>query len=162
MKTISPKTIDETWERISQASESESRALARKMQDEEPLIMVYLLAMDEELYDETERGRLMELGAIVWQIMRAGGQKLPRVTEAELQQAEEANLKWLEDLHEGREVDFLEATQNLMRDYNQTPLLGALLQALMQGHEDAPDLAPENIGMALVYLKTIIDCLDKE
>ena len=40
--------------------------------------------------------------------------------------------------------------------------MGALLEALMQGHEDAPDLAPENIGMALVYLKTIIDCLDKE
>ena len=31
----------------------------------------------------------------------------------------------------------------------------------MSDHEDAPELAPANIGMSLLYLKTVIDCLDQ-
>jgi len=161
MKTIPIETVEEIWGRIAQASESESQALAQRMQKEQPVIMIYLLAMDEGLFEETERGRLIELGAILWQAMAAAERGKRMITETEVEQAEEANLKWLEELDAGRETDFLAGVRGLLQGYNQMPLLGALLEALMQGHEEAPELAPENIGMALVYLKTVIDCLDK-
>jgi len=131
------------------------------MQKEQPVIMIYLVAMDEGVFEETERGRLIELGAIVWQATTAAGRGKRMITETEVEQAEEANLKWLEELDAGRETDFLAGVRDVLQGYNQMPLLGALLEALMQGHEEAPELAPENVGMALVYLKTVIDCLDK-
>jgi hypothetical protein len=31
----------------------------------------------------------------------------------------------------------------------------------MEGNEDEPDLAGDNVGLALLHLKTVIDCLDQ-
>jgi hypothetical protein len=39
--------------------------------------------------------------------------------------------------------------------------LGAVVEALMDGHEKEPNLAPEHLGLALIHLKTVIDCLDQ-
>ncbi len=36
-----------------------------------------------------------------------------------------------------------------------------MLELLMAGYEEEPEFAPENVGIALIYLKTIIDCLDQ-
>jgi len=161
MKAIPIEKVEEIWGRIAQASQSETQALALQMQSEQPVMMIYLLAMDETLFEETERGRLIELGAIIWQVMTTAGRGKRMITETEVEQAEEANIKWLEELDAGRETDFMASAGDLLQGYNQMPLLGAVLEVLMEGHEEAPELAPENVGMALVYLKTVIDCLDK-
>ena len=31
----------------------------------------------------------------------------------------------------------------------------------MSGHEDNPELAPEHIGLELLSVKTVVDCLDQ-
>jgi hypothetical protein len=49
----------------------------------------------------------------------------------------------------------------LSDSYNQMPLLGMILSALMADYADEPELAPDNLGLALLHLKTIIDCLDQ-
>ncbi len=51
--------------------------------------------------------------------------------------------------------------QKLVASYHQMPLLGAVLEALMTGNEDEPALAQEDTGLALLHLKTVIDCLDQ-
>jgi hypothetical protein len=164
MKTIPLETIDEVWERISNAGDKEIEVLARRMQEEQPFIMVYLLASGEaQGEEEGKAGDLLELGCIIWEAMSAGaGDKtLPRITGEELEAAEDANIKLLENLEEGSEMDWVNAGSFLISDYNQRHLLGAMLEALMSGYEDEPDLAPEEVGIWLVYLKTVIDCLDR-
>jgi hypothetical protein len=32
----------------------------------------------------------------------------------------------------------------------------------MSGHEENPELAPESIGMELLWLRTVIDCLHQQ
>jgi hypothetical protein len=161
MKTIPVEQIDLVWERMNQSTQEEAERLAQRMQRRQPAIMVYLLAMDESLYDEAERGRLMELGAIIWEVMSASHPKLREVTPAELDAAETANMQFLQQLDEGAEADFASAGQKMLARYNQMPLLGAVLEGLMAGHEERPELAPESTGPALLYLKTVIDCLDQ-
>jgi hypothetical protein len=161
VKTIPQEIIDETWDRIADMSEEEAQALAQQMQERQPFMMVYLLAADENWMAEDEPGRLLELGAIIWQIMSAAGKKLREVSGDELEACEEANVKFLEKLDEEPEMNFTDSVMKMMADYNQMPLLGAVVEALMEGYEETPELAPENIGMALLYLKTVIDCLDQ-
>lgn len=161
VKTIPQEVIDQTWERIADMSEEQAQALASRMQKQQPFVMVYLLAADENWMAEDEPGRLMELGAIIWQIMSSVGKKLREVSSDELEAAEEANLRFLEKLDEEPQMNFTDSVMKMMADYNQMPLLGAVVEALMAGYEDTPELAPENIGMALLYLKTVIDCLDQ-
>ena len=161
MNTISMDTVAEIWDRLCDANEEEAQALARRFQEEQPFIMIYLLAMDEEVMDEDERGDLMELGAYILEIMSTVQPNLRQVTAEELEVAEKANVQEMETLEEGSEMDFTDAVQGMISGYNQMPLLGAALEALMSDHEDAPELAPANIGMSLLYLKTVIDCLDR-
>jgi hypothetical protein len=48
-----------------------------------------------------------------------------------------------------------------MSTYNQIEVLNAVIEALMSGHEEEPELAGEHIGLALLHLKTVVDCLDQ-
>jgi hypothetical protein len=161
VKTIPAHVIDEVWQSLSEATPEQSQALAARMQQEQPFIMVYLLAAEENLLDPDERGSLLMLGAIIWQVISSVRAPLRQASDADLEAAEEANIRALEQLDEASEMDYTEAVSRLISSYNQMPLLGAVLEALMSGHEEAPELAPEHIGMALIHLKTVIDCLDQ-
>jgi len=108
-----------------------------------------------------ERGQLMLIGLILWEIMSAEHSGLRQITMDDLEAAEEANVKFLEDLEAGSEMDHMSALQNLMTTYNQVDLLNAVIEALMVGHEEEPELAGEHIGLALLHLKTVLDCLDQ-
>jgi hypothetical protein len=161
VNTIPADVVAESWARLNESSETEARALAQKMQAEQPFIMVYLLAAEESMLEEEERGSLLMLGANVWQVMAQAGLPLRQVTAADLEAAEEANIRILEDMEQDSEFAQRDAMSRLVNGYNQMPLLGAVVEALMAGHEDAPELAPQHVGLALIHLKTVIDCLDQ-
>ncbi len=46
-----------------------------------------------------------------------------------------------------------------MRDWGE--ILGFGIETLMSGNEDTPELAPEGIGLEMVWLKTAIDVSDR-
>lgn len=163
MKTISLELIDEVWDRMNQIDERAARKLAERMQREQPFIMMYLLEAgeDEEPDGEADPGRLLEFGLIAWQVMVAAHPRLRQVSGDELLAAEQANVRFLEQLDEGPEARYHDAASTLFRDYNQMPLLGAVLEALMSGNEDTPELAGDSVGLDLLHLKTVIDCLDQ-
>jgi hypothetical protein len=161
MNTIPVETVDEVWQRINDYSDDQVQELSERMKAEQPFVLMYLLASDENLYEGEERGKLLELGAIVWEVMSAGDANLRVVSGEELEEAEDANLKMLEDMSEDSDADMAGNVSAFFTDYNQMPLLGAVVEALMAGHEDDPEDAPDNIGLALLHIKTVIDCLDQ-
>ncbi len=161
MKTISGKIIDRTWKRINEATEEEAQRLLDAMAKEQPFVVAYLLAIEETLMDDEDRGQLMLIGLILWEIISAGSPGLRQITMDDLEAAEEANVKFLEELEAGSEMDHMSALQNLMTTYNQITLLNAVIEGLMAGHEEEPELAGEHIGLALLHLKTVLDCLDQ-
>lgn len=161
MNTISGKIIDRTWKRINEATEEEGQRLLDVMAKQQPYIVAYLMAVEETLMGEEERGQLMLIGLIVWQIMSDESGNLRSVTMEDLETAESANVKFLEEMEAGSEMDHMSALQNLMDNYNQMPLLAAAIEALMADHAEEPELAGENVGLALLHLKTVLDCLDQ-
>ena len=95
--------------------------------------------------------------------VRQGGKvrHLRQITMDDLTTAETTNLKFLEEMEAGSEMDHMAGLQNLMATYNQVPLLSAVIEALMADSEEEPELASENIGLALLHLKSVLDCLDQ-
>jgi len=161
MKTISGKTIGRTWKRINEATEEEAQCLMDAMAKQQPFIVAYLLAVEETLMGDQERGQLTLIGLILWEILSGETPRLRQITMGDLEAAEEANVKFLEELEAGSEMDHMSALQNLMTTYNQVALLNAIIESLMAGHEEEPELAGEHIGLALLHLKTVLDCLDQ-
>ncbi len=161
MNTISGKIIDRTWKRTNEATEEEGQRLLDVMVKQQPFVVAYLMAVEETLMGEEERGQLILIGLILWQIVSGEKPDLRQITMDDLEAAETANLKFLEELEAGSEMDHMAGLQNLMTNYNQVPLLSVVVEALMGGNEEEPELANENIGLALLHLKSVLDCLDQ-
>ena len=161
MTTITDKTIERLWRRLNEAVPEDGQKVMGKMTAEQPFLIAYLLAIEETILAEHERGELLILGVFIWQSLSSVKSPLRQVTQEEIESVEARNLKFLEDLEAGSEMDYVNSMQQLTSTYNQMPLLGAVIESIMSGHEEEPDLAPDNLGLALLHLKTIIDCLDQ-
>jgi hypothetical protein len=161
MNTISGKIIDRTWKRISEATTEDVQQLTAKLFENQPFAGAYLMAVEETLLPESERGNLLFIALILWEIMSSGRDRLRTVSQQDIEAAEALNVKFLEDLEAGSEMDHTDALQDLMATYNQGPLLGAVVEALMDENAEDPDSAPESVGIALLHLKTVLDCWDQ-
>ena len=161
MNTISGKIIDRTWKRTNEATEEEGQRLLDVMAKQQPFVVAYLMAVEETLMVEEERGQLILIGLVLWQIVSAEKPDLRQITMDDLEAAETHNLKFLEEMDAGSEMDHMAGLQNLLATNNQVPLFTVVIEALMGGDEDEPELAGENIGLALLHLKSVLDCLDQ-
>jgi hypothetical protein len=162
MKTVPSELIIETWERQCVLGEEASRSLMKQFFDEQPALGIYLFACDEQLGKESERSQLIPLAATVWEALtRARGKRLKAARPKVIERAEATNTRMLEKLEDISEIEWQETVKRLFLGYNQQPLLGFCIEILMADDEDQPDLAPERIGLELIWLKTVIDCLDQ-
>ena len=161
MNTISGKIIDRTWKRTNEATEEEGQRLLDVMAKQQPFVVAYLMAVEETLMGEEERGQLILIGLILWQIVSTEKPDLRPITMDDLEAAETRNLKFLEEMEAGSEMDHMAGLQNLLATYNQVPLFTVVIEALMGGNEEEPELVGENIGLALLHLKSVLDCLDQ-
>jgi hypothetical protein len=167
MKTIPTHAIELAWAQFGNYSAKEAQALAQEMQEQQPYVLIYLLAASEpepgtKAAPIADTPGLMELGAVIYRVMADTGGPLRQVTPEQLEAAEQANLAFLEKLDEGPEAGWMDAAGELMRTYRQAPLLFSMIEALMAEHEENPELAPDSVGKNLLHLKTVIDCLDQE
>ena len=92
---------------------------------------------------------------------QTAGKPLPEISPEDIESAEDANSGMLETLGDGSEFQMHDAAAGLITSFNQRDLLGFCVEILMQDNADQPELAPERVGLELLVLKTIIDCLDK-
>lgn len=161
MKTIPQETVLTVWSQMNELPEKEAAKRFEQFSEAQPGIIAYLLAVDEEITPEEERGDLLFLGLFIWDSFRAAGLKPVLVMPEAIEAAEEANSKFLSGLDEGSEHGMFEAVRQLMESYNQMPLLGGLIEILMSENAGEPEMAGDNIGLALLHLKTVIDTLDQ-
>ena len=162
MNTVTREQIIEAWTRLCDLEETETDLLVKRFMDEQPALGIYLLANLEEVEGGAEHTRIVELVVAAWQAMsKSAGRQLPAATPEEIERAEDANTRSLEELDEGSEFEWENSVRDLLQDYNQREILGFGIEILMSGNEDTPELAPESIGLEMVCLKTVVDALDR-
>jgi hypothetical protein len=162
MKTVSREQMIQTWERLCDLDEEQSAAMSKKFLEEQPALGVYLVASTETMGKEAEPSPIIELAMAVWEVMsQAADKPLKLVSPEALESAEEANTGMLEGLADASEFQFHDAAAGLVTSFNQREILAFCIEVLMKDDADQPELAPERVGMELLVLKTIIDCLDR-
>lgn len=161
MRTVSTNEIDEAWEALCDLNEEQTGALVKRFMEEQPALGIYLSVNFESLEDKSD-SPLIEVVIGCWQAMsQAAEGALPQVTPEEIENAEEANTAALAQLEDAAEMEWHDAVLDLVQDYNQRELLGFGIEMLMSGNEEAPELAPDSLGLELIWLKTVLDCLDQ-
>ena len=157
---ISAETVTRVWQDMARASVKAAPLLVNQMKEEQPVILVYLLAADDSIFNQHERELIFYLGMAVWQMMKQSKRPLRKVTEKKLMQAEEANFDSLERLSASPEADFVSATQAMIATYPEPEVLRYIVEAIMEEEDYDPDDPPirdEYRGLAFVHLKTVLD-----
>ncbi len=162
MKTVPREIIEEVWERQCTLGEAQVQDLMRQFMDEQPAVGLYLAAHDEKLGDEADRSQLIPLASTVWEAMTlVRGRRLKMVRPNVVMRADQKNIRMLEHLEELSEFEWRESVLSTFGGHNQQPLLVFCIEILMADDEEAPELAPERIGMESILLKTVIECFDQ-
>ncbi|MEW5717421.1 MAG: hypothetical protein AB1817_02220 [Chloroflexota bacterium] len=160
MQPISAEVVEQTWQRVAALTRREGERLAQKFVAEQPAVTAYLLAVDRDLFSDEERELLFYLGTVVWQIMAQGAAPLPRVTEQALEQAEDVNLAMLKSQQEASDENMRAAMAQLLQEYAQPEVFRYVVEALMESAREE-DVPQDNLGVMMVDLKTVIDCLNE-
>ena len=91
---------------------------------------------------------MAELVVAAWQAMsKSAGRQLPGAAPEEIERAEDAHTRTLEQLDEGSEFEGQNSVRDLCQDYSQREILAFGIEIWMSGNEDTPELAPEDIGL---------------
>ena len=159
MQPISADIVEATWKRIAGMSPMDAAKLSRQMHKHHPFILAYLLAVGGNTLNKAERELLVYMGIVVWQIMLKGNTELPRVSEKDLEKAEESNMRMLDYMIGELGSDFIDTTKKLMENYAQPEVFWYVIEALVEDEEGL--VRKGNEGMMAIYLKTVIDCLNK-
>ncbi len=157
---ISAELVTQTWQRMSQVTASEAPDWVQTMESEQPVILRYLLYLDDSPFNAHECELIFYIGTVVWQIMRQSSRRLHKVTRKKLEQAEEANYDFLETLASDTDADFVSATRVMLENYPEPEVLRYILEAIMEEEEYEPDDPPirdEYRGLAFVHLKIALD-----
>jgi hypothetical protein len=157
---ISAETVTRVWQDMARASLDEVPHLINQMRTEQPVVLAYLLAVGDALFNQHERELIFYLGMVVWQMMKQSKRRLRKVTEERLDQAEEANLAFLERFSASPEADFESAIQEMLDTYPEPEVLRYIVEAIMEDEDYDPEDPPirdEYRGMAFVHLKTVLD-----
>ncbi len=162
MKPIDFETIEKIEKRISEMTVREVPRLIDNMREEQPLVLVYLLSAGGSILNRDERELLLYMGIIIWQAMSQGDVSPPKVTEKILDEMERKNIRMLEELEETSEREIMDTMEKMIETYSQPTILKYVLETLIEepGEEDY-DIRDENKGLIFIFLKTVIDSLNK-
>jgi hypothetical protein len=160
--TVPREFIVEAWERQCALDQGPCERLVQQFVQEQPAIGIFLTVSSEQAGDDQGDSPLIPLALAIWEAMtRTLGRKLKTVRPKVIERADTRNLRMLEQLEEVSEFEWQERVTNMFLGHNQQPLLAFCIEILMAGNEEAPELAPQRIGMELNWLKTVIECFDQ-
>jgi len=162
MEPISSEIVERTWKKIGKMSPLEIPKMAYRMREEQPIILAYLLVAGHDILNQDERELLLYLGVVVWQIMSQGSRPLAKITEDVLNEVVRTNLEMIESLESKSEAGFTDAMKEMLGSYPQPEVLKYVVEALVEEHEEGCLIRDENKGMMMLYLKTVIDCFDRQ
>jgi hypothetical protein len=156
---ISYEIVTETWQRMAETPADKAQEMIDQMEKEQPVILVYLLALDEYPFNQTEREIIFYIGAVLWEILKQGQASLSMVSEESITKAEEDNYRFLELLSNDTEADFMSATRTLIDTYSEPEVLRYLVEALMEDdinldYDEADDFEDEDDEELLIDFTT--------
>jgi hypothetical protein len=160
LRTISYDEIDLQWISLTEMSLDDIPAVVNELGQVQPYILTYLMATGSDILDDEEREILLFMGLMVWKLVISQVNSIPEISGEELSECEEKNLNMLEYLAGEPEEEFFITVEKIMNKYHQSEMLRYCIDRIMEEPESENIKENDNIGMIVIYLKSVIDCLD--
>ncbi|MFH1258935.1 MAG: hypothetical protein ABII74_03840 [Elusimicrobiota bacterium] len=162
MEIISEEIVEQTWKEIGVLGVEDVPDWIKDFNEFQPELCVYLLAIDEELFNQDEREILFYLGFVIYKIMSKGNKPLKKVSLKAIEAAEQKNWDMAGYLAgETKDAEFEKEMAGIIGKYNQKNVWRYITEALVEDDPDDGDLRESSKGPMFIYLKTVLDCLDQ-
>jgi len=163
MQTISEEIVEREWEKMANLPLDDVPRVIQRMEKEQPMILAFLMAIDDEVFNQDERGLLLHLGATVCEIMRQGEPRPKRVSEKRMDEFIERTDKMLEYFLEEAPENFEDSVRLIYQNHNQVNVLRYVVEALFELDDDEEDseVRDEMKGLLFMHLKTVVEALDQ-
>jgi len=161
VKELDIETIEASWNSMEDLDPDTIPALVDDLGHKQPFLLSYLMATGHDILSEQEREALLFMGVMIWQILNGIYRNIAIISGDNLDTREYKNIQMLEYLAGESESDFLDTVERIMSKYNQPGLLRFIISKLNEEPDRGIELSDDNMGMIVIYLKTVIDCFDE-
>jgi len=161
VQNLTFEEINESWNKLEELELDDIPQFVDKLGHKQPFVLAYLMTTGSNILNQNEREALLFTGLMIWHISTLKCLEIPEITSELIDEKESKNIKMLEYLAGEPESDFMETVDHIMAKYSQAELLKFVIDKLMSDSEEENEIREDNIGMIVIYLKTIIDCLDE-
>ncbi|NLD92744.1 MAG: hypothetical protein GX639_08760 [Fibrobacter sp.] len=161
MKELNIETIKASWNSMEDLDPDAIPSLVHELGQKQPFLLTYLMATGNDILSEQEREALLFMGVMIWQILNGIYSDITVITGDDLDSYENKNIQMLEYLAGESESEFLDTVEKIMSKYHQPELLRFIISKLDEEPDRGIELSDDNMGMIVIYLKTVIDCFDK-
>ena len=157
---IPKAVVDALWRKATTATPQEAHAWLEELMLRQPALDHYLFSADEHFAPSDSRGLIFLTGFLIWHVMSQNTKIRRQVARKDLDSVQKANQNWIYELEAGANLTRCDLLDKLTQTCRQKSLWKTVLATLMEESSIANDLKDANRRLALLHLKTVLDCLD--
>lgn len=163
MQTISTEIVDDTWRKMAAMPLDEMPKLMECMENEQPEIIAFLMAIDGDVLNQDERELLFYLGLVIWQMMWQGTPRPKRVGAKRLDELIVSTEKVVDTFMNESVGDFMVMMSRAIKEHHQINVLRYIVEALFEVDDDAEytETREEMKGVVFKNLKIVLEALDQ-
>ncbi len=162
MQTIPPSIVEDVWNALAEAEQDEITDDVADFHDEQPALTAFLDAAEKASLRDEDHGMMIFYGLWIWLSFKEAGSRAGTITKEQVAAAYAQNHADLGSLDVASDEQWLAQASKMTKSYNQMPLLAGLMQLLTSEMEDSEERAEDAVGLTILHLKTVIDCLDRQ
>ena len=160
MNTVPLSAIEDAWHELYDTTEERAQELLAAFAKEQPELAHYLSEAEQEISKLDDRGFLLLYGVWAWLAFKLNGRDSTMVTATMIEAASNRNHEEMMRMENAKQSLIMDASQEFRKDFRQLPMLGAIINDLVEGQMDGENRNDDITGMIVVCAKTVIDCLD--
>ena len=157
---IPKAVVDALWRQAATATPKEAHAWMENLMQRQPALEHYLFSADEHFAPSDSRGLIFVTGFLIWHVLSQNAKIRRQVAQEDLTAVQKSNQNWIYELEAGASLTRCDLLEKLSDNCRQKPLWRTVLATLMEESSIANDLKDANRRLALLHLKTVLDCLD--
>ena len=160
METVPLSAIEDAWHELYETTEERTGELLDAFGMEQPELAAYLTEAEQEISALDDRGFLVLYGVWIWFAFKLSGRDAATVTTSAIEAASHRNHDDMARMDEAKSSLIMDVSRDFRREFRQLPLLGAIINDVMEGKMESDSRSDDITGMIVLCIKTVIDCLD--
>jgi len=159
MTEITEDLVHDAWHTLASATPDEISERLDRWRRTQPVLAGYVRAVEEGVFSSDTRGELTYFTLWAEEVFRRAGRATREVDEATIEAMLSENERLLDAVEAAPVDDVMSTAAAWTASYPHTALLGAILHQAMHGDLENPRRVDDFLGLLVLHVKTIIDCL---